>query len=99
MGLRFGFLTLSVSAMISCVTGWGQLWAITDGFNWHPTTVNFGKKFAGKPQFMVAASAAGKKRYVSKPFNRLYIAILQLYFRPCYKGPKMNMIFLKRNVC
>merc|ERR1711942_426632 len=51
-------------SMISCVTGWGQLWAITDGFkNWHPTTVNFGKKFAGTPQFMVAASAAGKKRF------------------------------------
>merc|ERR1712142_686416 len=52
-------------SMISCVTGSGTLWAIKDGYkNWHPTTVNFGRKFAGKPQFMVAASAAGKKDYV-----------------------------------
>merc|ERR1712142_327176 len=52
-------------SMISCVTGSGTLWAIKDGYkNWHPTTVNFGRKFAGKPQFMVAASAAGKRDYV-----------------------------------
>merc|ERR1712142_859479 len=39
-------------SMISCVTGSGTLWAIKDGYkNWHPTTVNFGRKFAGKPQF------------------------------------------------